>query len=215
MVRSQTNTSRREAILSAAERVFSEVGYANATMDAVAAEASLAKGSLYNYFDNKEDLCNQVLEHVIQSVWAENRVDLLAGRSASEKIATLIDYWFDRLDYFRQFGRLVFEFWAAAAREQQAGPLAGTFSEIYRGSEEIVDSVLAQGIERGEFRHEIDASVGAALIIAMMDGVTVRAILDPGLKLDGEFVEAIKRAILSGLVVDNGEEANGAEGSGK
>ena len=213
MAGNHENAGRRESILLAAQSVFNEIGYANATMDAVATAANISKGSLYNYFDSKADLCNQVLEHVIQSVWADNRVYSLEEGSASDKISKMVDYWYDRLDHFRQFGRLVFEFWAGAAREQQSGQLGGTFAEMYSGSQRIVESFLEQGVARGDFRPDIDASVSAALIVAMLDGATVRAILDPGLKLDEEFVEAVKRAVLAALAIENGEVARGAEGS--
>lgn len=47
---------RRNDIIDAAEKVFFESGIENATMDDVAKEAELSKGTLYLYFHNKEDL---------------------------------------------------------------------------------------------------------------------------------------------------------------
>jgi len=47
---------RRASILRAAEKVFAKEGYHAATMDAVAAAADLSKGTLYLYFNNKQDL---------------------------------------------------------------------------------------------------------------------------------------------------------------
>lgn len=47
---------RRSDILDAAEKVFFRKGYDQATMDDVAAEAELSKGTLYLYFKSKDDL---------------------------------------------------------------------------------------------------------------------------------------------------------------
>ncbi|HED09320.1 MAG TPA: TetR/AcrR family transcriptional regulator [Caldithrix abyssi] len=47
---------RRNDIIDAAERLFFKKGYENTTMDQVAEEAELSKGTLYLYFKNKEDL---------------------------------------------------------------------------------------------------------------------------------------------------------------
>ena len=47
---------RRKAILDAAEKVFFEKGLKYSTMDDVAEEAELSKGTLYLYFKNKEEL---------------------------------------------------------------------------------------------------------------------------------------------------------------
>jgi AcrR family transcriptional regulator len=47
---------RKKDIIDAAERVFFAKGLENATMDDVAEEVELSKGTLYLYFKNKEDL---------------------------------------------------------------------------------------------------------------------------------------------------------------
>ncbi len=48
--------SKEEAIISAAEKVFGEVGYKNAKMEEVAAVAGITKVTLYSYFQSKENL---------------------------------------------------------------------------------------------------------------------------------------------------------------
>src|ERR1700735_2390989 len=47
---------RREAILNVAREVFFELGYSAASMSAIAARLGGSKGTLYNYFKNKEEL---------------------------------------------------------------------------------------------------------------------------------------------------------------
>jgi len=54
--REREKEARREVILEAAERIFSDKGFHGATLDAIAAEAELAKGTLYNYYKDKQDL---------------------------------------------------------------------------------------------------------------------------------------------------------------
>ena len=54
--REREKERRRNEIIDAAEKVFFAKGLANATMDDVAEEAELSKGTLYLYFKNKEEL---------------------------------------------------------------------------------------------------------------------------------------------------------------
>lgn len=54
--------SKRDCVLAAAQQIFLEMGYAAASMDAVAARANVSKATIYAYFDNKRAL----FEHVIQ-----------------------------------------------------------------------------------------------------------------------------------------------------
>lgn len=50
---------KRTAILDAASRVFSEQGYDQAGVDAIAAEAGVAKATIYNHFGDKESLLRE------------------------------------------------------------------------------------------------------------------------------------------------------------
>ncbi|MBM3419932.1 MAG: TetR/AcrR family transcriptional regulator [Bacteroidetes bacterium] len=52
--KSRERSSRREAILDAAEKIFSTKGVITSTIDEIAREAELGKGTLYNYFPSKE-----------------------------------------------------------------------------------------------------------------------------------------------------------------
>jgi AcrR family transcriptional regulator len=56
---------RRDEIIQAAEKVFFTMGLDTATMDDIAAEAELSKGTLYLYFKNKEKLHVEVARRAI------------------------------------------------------------------------------------------------------------------------------------------------------
>jgi len=66
---------RIRSILEAALRVFAREGLRPATMDAIAAEAELGKGTVYYYFPSKEAL----LEELVASLAGEYFRGLLEG----------------------------------------------------------------------------------------------------------------------------------------
>lgn len=55
---------RRTEILSAAMDVFSEKGFSRATLEEIAERAEFGKGTLYNYFANKEELFEAVIADI-------------------------------------------------------------------------------------------------------------------------------------------------------
>ena len=57
---------KRERIIVAAERSFGLFGYKGTTMDQVAKLAGVAKGTIYTFFKNKEELFNEIIETLIQ-----------------------------------------------------------------------------------------------------------------------------------------------------
>ena len=196
---------RRREILTAAEKVFDARGYASTTMEAVAAAAKISKGSLYNYFENKRDLFVQVFTEAIAGDEAETEKLLSERLPATEKLERVLDNWLERLDHYKRIGRLVLESWATAAREQQDGGLGSWFSEMCAHWNEMIAAIVREGIEAGEFRAELDASVAASMIIGVMDGITVHSILDANTNVDEEFLAALKLSTITALTPNSAE----------
>lgn len=191
-------SDRKASILSAAEEVFGDCGYAATTMEAVADKTGISKGSIYNYFHNKQDLFKSVFDRSFHEMEAQNLQILDSATTATRKIEALVDFWFQRLARHTYMGRLILEFWATAARQGEAGELAKMLREmigLWRGR---LGAVLTQGIEAGEFG-DSSPSVSASLIMSILNGIEVQAILELGLNVDQELVEALKRAILAAL----------------
>src|SRR5688500_16252429 len=57
--------ARPQEILNAALRVFAKKGFAAARIDDIAAEAGIAKGTVYLYFDSKEAMFKGLLREVL------------------------------------------------------------------------------------------------------------------------------------------------------
>jgi AcrR family transcriptional regulator len=99
--------ARRDEIINAAERVFIAKGVKVATMDDVAAEAELSKGTLYLYYRSKEDLFVSVASRgtdVLRRYFEE----AISGDDPSiRRIVTLQEAFFrffrEHRDYFRMF----------------------------------------------------------------------------------------------------------------
>ena len=203
--------NRRDRILAAAEKVFEAHGYAAATMDSVAAEAGVAKGSIYNYFKSKHDLFSQIFREMAAGEMASADELLASSASAAEKLAALLDYWSGRLEKYQRMGRLVLEFWATAAHEGQQGEMAPMFREFYGRSRGMIATILAEGAESGEFNRQLDPQLAASLILAILDGVEVQSILGMGITLDSEFLAALRRTILAALTAGTGPNQSGTQ----
>ncbi len=191
---------RRSEILAVALKAFDAHGFAGTTIDAVAEEAGIAKGSVYNYFRSKQELFYQVLADVIGGAKADVGPMLEDPKlSATEKLRRMLDYWSDQMAYFASFGRLVLEFWATAARSDRQGELAAALRESDTYWLERIGAVLAEGIASGDFRGDLAPEVSALLIMVTMDGVMLNTILGIGPDLDASVIDAMKQSILVGL----------------
>ncbi len=77
-VREESRAAYREAILAAAERAFGRLGFHDAKMADIAAEAGVAAGTLYNYFKNKDEVFASILQRGQEQVMAllESHADI-------------------------------------------------------------------------------------------------------------------------------------------
>src|ERR1700722_17433909 len=95
--RSVTN-KKREALLDAARAVFSRDGYAASSVDDVAGEAGIAKGTVYLYFKSKEELYLAALLRDIRAFGSEAWVEMDRVPTLREKIEAFLRV---RLEYCR------------------------------------------------------------------------------------------------------------------
>ena len=85
---------KKQAILAAAYEVFDARGYAAATVDQIAAKAGVAKGSVYNYFQSKQDVFWEVFAAQLASDEAEVDRIVAAPIAAVAKIEKYMEMWF-------------------------------------------------------------------------------------------------------------------------
>ncbi|MEL6827094.1 MAG: TetR/AcrR family transcriptional regulator [Pseudomonadota bacterium] len=166
--REQQKEARRLALVDAALAVFSRVGYAAAKIDDVAEEAGVSKGTVYLYFDSKE----QLFEGMVKSKMSPmlNNVASLAidpDQSATDRLKQHLRFFYTKvLDTDRrQIMRLI----------MSEGPNFPHLAEFYHANvlsrgQAMINAIIQQGIETGEFRnmagHGLMHNVVAGALVA-------------------------------------------------
>src|SRR5205085_3187052 len=84
---------RATIIMDAAEEVFIEKGYHDASMDEIAARAGIAKGTLYQHFPGKEDLVFALFERSLELFeQAVEQVATAADMTARARLERILHY---------------------------------------------------------------------------------------------------------------------------
>lgn len=99
---------RQSEIITAARKVFAEKGYVAATVDEIAASASLAKGTIYLYFESKEQIYNAVLDDDLEALRRLTLEKIAAVETAPEKIAAYVNARFEYCEKRRDFFRIMY-----------------------------------------------------------------------------------------------------------
>jgi len=137
---------KKEDIILSAVKIVNEKGYQKATMEEIAAELLMTKGSLYYYFKNKEDLIFQCHEMVLVQAIEELQQYINAKQSNEEKlremIKTHIQYAIEKKETFNMIIKPDQTF-----SEDQLNPILLKRNE-YAG---LFDQVILAGIKTAEF----------------------------------------------------------------
>jgi len=191
--------TRRKEILDAAMTAFDRQGYAATTMDDVASAARISKGSIYNYFQSKQDLFTQLFDRAISQDEANVDALLATPAPAGQKLCALLDYWHHGLEVDLRINRLTLESWAAAAREAGSPALAESLHAAYERWIARISQLIQAGVNRGQFESTVKPKVSATLFIGLINGLVLHAILGIGSPVDQELLTTFKNLFLTGL----------------
>jgi len=172
----QPQKDKKERIIEAAARVFAQKGYAGAAVADIAVEAEIGKGTIYAYFDSKEDLFFAVFEWFTLQTGAAAKVSIShLGGSASQRLEALSDSIMGMWDEIKDAFILTIEFWAASSSSQMRQRFKDSFRRLYEEFRAIVVALIRDGIERGEFRSDVDAESIAAALVGTWDALFLQA----------------------------------------
>lgn len=158
--RQQESERRRQRILDAARRCFGELGFAGARVETIAAQAGVSSGLLYQFFRGKEHLFEVVVEELMRD-WVRSMFpeDTEPERSRADALEAMIR---NSVEFAKSHPLLPMLLADDALLELDR------FSDVRVRRRDAhrthVAGVLQQGVDRGEFRPDLDVSSVADIV---------------------------------------------------
>lgn len=192
--------ARPSELTAAALALFVERGYAATRLEDIATRAGVSKGTLYLYFESKEELFKAVVREGLVPALAEGEKLIAQWQgTAGELIAELIRGWWQLIGGTPLGGipKLII------AEARNFPEIASFyFEEVIKRGQALVGLALERGIESGEFR----AGDLATLIHLVLSPLLMRVVWMHSLDCCQEsavapeqFVEAVIDFVLRGL----------------
>jgi TetR/AcrR family transcriptional regulator len=163
--RERRKEARPGELLDAALDLFVEKGFSATRVDEVAARAGVSKGTLFLYFQSKEDLFKAVVRKNIANNFPRWQEEFLTFEgTSSDMLRYAMTSWWERIGKTRASGitKLVMS-------EAQNFPEIASFyqEEVIQPGNVMIRRILARGVQSGEFR-EMDLDQAVHLIVAPM-----------------------------------------------
>lgn len=158
------NKPKYRQIIDAAVVVIAENGYHQAQVSKIAKQAGVADGTIYLYFKNKEDILISVFEEKMGS-FVEKIEEKIAGKeTAAEKLYMMVETHFKMLAEDRHLAIVT-----QLELRQSNKELRLKINEVLKGYLKLIDQILIDGKERGEFSSQLDIRLARQMIFGTMD----------------------------------------------
>ncbi|MGH2724099.1 MAG: TetR family transcriptional regulator [Actinomycetota bacterium] len=165
MVATSTVAPRRDRIVDAATRLFSERGYHGTSMRDIAEASGIRAASLYAHIEAKEDLLSGIIEDAAERFSARLEEVLEAQAGPVERLRLAIHAHVEVVAADRDAARVFLHEWNALKGEARARAL-----ELRDGYELRWDRIVREGIDRGVFRRQ-DATLARILVLSAANWV--------------------------------------------
>lgn len=187
----------KDRILEAATAEIASVGFERAKISEIAKRADMAPGSVYTWFENKEDLFRAALEAALKEQILSNQValaDVDTQQNWLFQIAALVPRNHDdKSDTTAQI--LLIESYYAAWRDKKARkkllPNINSHIEMYK-------SIITEAQEIGEISSEVDPEALALILLALPTGLSVLSLAGAPRVKDASWPAIVSR-LMAGL----------------
>jgi len=190
-----------QAIIEAAVRVIAQQGYHNAQVSKIAKEAGVADGTIYVYFENKDDMLISVFSEKMGQFIEAIRRKMEPLSSVKEKLHCLISMHFGNMAKNKDYA-IVTQIELRQSNPVVQEGIGKTLKKYF----DLIDELIEEGKKEGLFPEELDNRLARKMIFGTLDQV-VTAWIMKGAKYDlTSSVDPVYELLLYGLTGQNSQE---------
>ena len=170
-------SEKRSMILESAIRILARKGYKNTRVAEIAEEAGIGKGTIYEYFENKNDILTASFQAFMSEIQSVITRKLQGISDPLERLRAYFSAWMEIFDGRHiEVMEIMLDFWAEGVRTKQAGGLFD-LTAVYHEYRSFLADLLRECMDHGKII-QTDAVETASVFIGAVDGILIQWILD-------------------------------------
>jgi len=189
---------RVQSIQEATMRVIARKGMAAATMQEIAEEAGVAKGTIYLYFRDRDELVEKTFESAMSQLHARIDAALDLDTSFEEKLRDMLGavsgFFRDNREFFRLYISMRFP----EGNPQQQRRQKRTCQPQYQARVQRIAAILGEAMDRGEIA-VTDPRRLALFIIEGSNAVIIERVMSEAPSPADDDVDFLVHTILGGI----------------
>ena len=143
---------QKQHIIKASYNQFRQLGFKNVTMDDLARQIGISKKTLFELFENKDELVLETIKHMLETNRAETEAVLKSSKNAVEQLINVITIMEKMLRGLNLISYMDL---------QRYYPAAYQYLETFKREHMLTDIIenLKQGIAEGLYRSDVNVEV--------------------------------------------------------
>ncbi|CFX11993.1 Tetracycline transcriptional regulator, TetR-related, C-terminal [Syntrophomonas zehnderi OL-4] len=186
--------TKRDMILEAGIKVFSQKGYHHAKMEDIAVAAGIGKGTIYEYFSSKLQLFQEIMEAGLRQYQESVSTEKISQMGIAERIQKITAGHFYFCQNYKELSRILF--WDTDIIDDE---LKDWFYNKRKEKEGVLEDLIRESIRSGELR-EVDAKLVTLMIGGILGQIWMPIVLE-GWEAEAESTAwQITDLIMNGIV---------------
>jgi TetR/AcrR family transcriptional regulator, transcriptional repressor for nem operon len=161
----------KQFIIEQAAPIFNEKGISGTSVDDVLKAAQVAKGCLYNHFEDKATLSSEVADYLLYQITTKVSAAINVENSAHAKILAYLDFNKTPLQTPIKGGCPIFNL--AVESDDNNPEIREKVGHALDSTHKAFTAILKAGIKNGEFKESLNAEEFALKMFAAIEGTIV------------------------------------------
>ncbi len=165
---------KRSDIALASIALFCEKGIQQTSIDQIAKSAGVAKGTIYLYFKNKEEIVFTIWDIITQQHEESFKKRTTENMSTKEKILEYFNFNECQEEFDKEQILILFQHFVSSMLIDKTQLYTAYFESFFQKDYDFISSCLKEGIKKGEFFID-DIDILTNNIIMLLKGLLVKA----------------------------------------
>ncbi len=167
IVSKRKDNEKHHRIIEAATKVFAKNGFYQSKIAQIAKEAGVADGTIYIYFENKDDILISLFEEQMKAVLDNMALQITKTDDPAEKLEIFASTHLDLIEKNKDMAEII----------QVELRQSGKFMKEYKNERfleylDIIGDIISEGQRRGLFRKDVIPGVAKRAFFGALDEVS-------------------------------------------
>ncbi len=185
---------RKKIILETATKIFSRIGFQEATITEIAKEAKVSEASIYEYFSTKEGLLFSIPAQASKNLFETMAFHLKLIRGAGNKLRAIVYLLMDSYQSNPDFAGVLMLF-----LKHNKKFLDTSGHHVIKEGIRQITRVIEEGIESGEFKQDLNPYLIRAMVLGTIEHLVTNWVMTGKPESLIQFVDPLIDSLLAGI----------------